>query len=49
MPMAARIDALHGDGKRVLVAVGALHMTGERGLPKLMAARGYTVERLVPP
>jgi len=48
-PMAARIDALHGDGKRVLVAVGALHMTGEHGLPRLMAARGYTVERLVPP
>ena len=48
-PMAARIDALHGEGKRVLVAVGALHMTGERGLPKLMAARGYRVERLVPP
>ncbi|MCW5661286.1 MAG: TraB/GumN family protein [Burkholderiaceae bacterium] len=48
-PMAERIDALHRDGKRVLVAVGALHMTGEQGLPRLMAARGYTVERLVPP
>jgi uncharacterized protein YbaP (TraB family) len=48
-PMADRIDALHGQGKRVLVAVGALHMTGEQGLPRLMAARGYTVERLVPP
>jgi len=48
-PMADRIDALHRDGKRVLVAVGALHMTGEHGLPRLMAARGYTVERLVPP
>jgi uncharacterized protein YbaP (TraB family) len=47
-PMAERIDALHADGKRVLVAVGALHMTGEQGLPRLMAARGYTVERLVP-
>lgn len=47
-PMAERIDRLHGDGKRVLVAVGALHMTGEQGLPRLMAARGYTVERLVP-
>jgi hypothetical protein len=49
LPMADRIDALHGEGKRVLVAVGALHMTGEQGLPRLMAARGYTVERLVPP
>jgi len=48
-PMAERIDALHGEGKRLLVAVGALHMTGEQGLPRLMAARGYTVERLVPP
>jgi hypothetical protein len=47
-PMADRIDALHADGKRVLVAVGALHMTGEQGLPRLMAARGYTVQRLVP-
>jgi uncharacterized protein YbaP (TraB family) len=48
-PMADRIDALHRDGKRVLVAVGALHMTGDQGLPRLMMARGYTVERLVPP
>lgn len=48
-PMAERIDALHRDGKRVLVAVGALHMTGEHGLPRLMAARGYKVQRLVPP
>jgi uncharacterized protein YbaP (TraB family) len=48
-PMADRIDAMHRDGKRILVAVGALHMTGEQGLPRLMAARGYTVERLVPP
>ena len=47
-PMAERIDAMHRDGKRVLVAVGALHMTGEQGLPRLMSARGYTVERLVP-
>jgi len=48
-PMADRIDAMHRDGKRVLVAVGALHMTGDQGLPRLMSARGYTVERLVPP
>jgi uncharacterized protein len=47
-PMADRIDAMHRGGKRVLAAVGALHMTGERGLPRLMAARGYKVERLVP-
>lgn len=48
-PMAERIDALHRAGKRVLVAVGALHMTGKQGLPRLMAARGYTVQALVPP
>ncbi|HTP74149.1 MAG TPA: TraB/GumN family protein [Burkholderiaceae bacterium] len=48
-PMAERIDALHGQGKRLLVAVGALHMTGEQALPRLLAARGYTVQRLVPP
>jgi len=48
-PMADRIDALHAQGKRLLVAVGALHMTGAQGLPRLMASRGYTVERLVPP
>lgn len=47
-PMADRIDALHAQGKRVLVAVGALHMVGEQGLPRLMVARGYAVERLVP-
>jgi uncharacterized protein YbaP (TraB family) len=48
-PMADRIDALHTQGKRLLVAVGSLHMTGEQGLPRLMAARGYIVEQLVPP
>lgn len=48
-PMAERIDALHAAGKRVLAAVGALHMTGEQGLPRLMAERGYTVQALVPP
>lgn len=49
LPMAERIDALHRDGRRLLVAVGALHMTGEQGLPRLLAARGYRVERLRPP
>jgi uncharacterized protein YbaP (TraB family) len=44
--MAERIDALHRDGKRVFVGVGALHMTGPKGLPKLMRERGYTVERV---
>jgi uncharacterized protein YbaP (TraB family) len=44
--MAERIDALHRDGKRVFVAVGALHMTGPQGLPKLLRERGYSVERV---
>lgn len=44
--LAARIDALHGAGQRLLVAVGALHMTGAAGLPKLLAAQGFTVEAL---
>lgn len=45
--LATRIDALHRDGKRVFAAVGSLHMTGVRGLPALMAQRGYRVERIV--
>jgi uncharacterized protein YbaP (TraB family) len=45
-PMAARIDALHADGKTVFAAVGSLHMFGPSGLPALMAQRGYKVERI---
>ncbi|HSV70414.1 MAG TPA: TraB/GumN family protein [Methylibium sp.] len=44
--MAERIDALHREGGAVLAAVGALHMTGPQGLPALLAARGYRVERV---
>jgi uncharacterized protein len=44
--MARGIEALHRGGKRVFAAVGALHMTGELGLPRLLAARGFTVERV---
>lgn len=47
-PLAARIDALHATGKRVLVAVGALHMSGEQALPRLLAGRGFTVEAVFP-
>jgi TPR repeat protein/uncharacterized protein YbaP (TraB family) len=46
--MAERIDALHTQGKRVLAAVGAMHMTGPKGLPALLAAKGYRVERVLP-
>jgi uncharacterized protein YbaP (TraB family) len=47
-PLAARISALHGAGQRLLVAVGALHMTGPQALPRLLAAEGFTVEPVVP-
>jgi uncharacterized protein YbaP (TraB family) len=30
----------------VLVAVGALHMTGPKALPTLLAAQGFKVERI---
>jgi uncharacterized protein YbaP (TraB family) len=44
--MAERIDALHREGQRLLVAVGALHMTGPKALPALLQARGFRVERV---
>lgn len=47
-PLAERIAALHGAGQRLLVAVGALHMSGPQALPRLLAERGFTVEPLRP-
>ncbi len=44
--LAAGIDALHGEGRGVFAAVGALHMTGPAALPRLLAARGFQVERV---
>lgn len=44
--LAQRVDALHTSGKKLLVAVGSLHMAGLQGLPALLATRGYLVERL---
>lgn len=44
--LAERIDTLHARGGGVFAAVGALHMVGPLGLPALMRARGYTVERV---
>lgn len=46
--MAERISAEHARGRRLLIAVGALHMTGAQALPRLLAERGFTVEPLVP-
>ena len=44
--MARGIDELHAAGGHVFAAVGTLHMTGGTGLPALLAARGYAVQRL---
>jgi hypothetical protein len=46
--LAERITALHGAGQRLLVAVGALHMSGPQALPQLLAARGFEVQALLP-
>jgi uncharacterized protein YbaP (TraB family) len=42
-------QAIHAQlllGKPVFAAVGALHMTGPQALPRLMAERGWTVQRV---
>jgi uncharacterized protein YbaP (TraB family) len=44
--MAITIEQVHASGKRVF-AVGALHMVGEKGLPALLAARGFQVTRVL--
>lgn len=44
--MATRIEALHAQGKRVFVAVGAMHMVGPKGLPGLLQAQGFQVTRV---
>jgi uncharacterized protein YbaP (TraB family) len=46
--MAGRFAALHADGHKVFAAVGALHMVGPDGLPSLLQAMGFEVQRLVP-
>jgi uncharacterized protein len=44
--LADGIEAQHAQGRRVLAAVGALHMTGPQSLPRLLAKRGFEVERI---
>ncbi len=45
-PLADGIAAQHAQGRRVLAAIGALHMTGPQALPRLLAQRGFRVERV---
>jgi uncharacterized protein len=44
--IASEIDRIHRSGKTIFAAVGALHMTGQASLPKLMAQKGYRVTRI---
>jgi uncharacterized protein len=44
--LADGIEVQHAQGHRVLAAVGALHMTGPQSLPRLLAKRGFKVERI---
>jgi len=41
-----QIEALLAGDQRAFVAVGALHLVGERGVVELLRARGYQVEQL---
>ena len=43
---AQRIAALLGQRSRPFVAVGAAHMAGPEGLPAMLAAMGYRVDRI---
>lgn len=43
--LARHIARLHAQGHRVLAAVGALHMTGPKGLPRLLEQLGFDVRR----
>jgi uncharacterized protein YbaP (TraB family) len=44
--MTSRLVELAADGKSRFVAVGAAHMLGERGIPALLARRGFRIERI---
>lgn len=44
--LARRIAEEHAKGVPVLAAVGMLHMTGDKGIPKLLAEMGFEVARV---
>jgi uncharacterized protein len=44
--IAARIDELHREGRRLFTAAGVLHMVGDAPLQQLLAERGFTIERV---
>jgi uncharacterized protein YbaP (TraB family) len=44
--MVDRIVQWHGQGQSLFVAVGTLHLVGPLGLPTLLKARGFQVERV---
>ncbi|APW36135.1 hypothetical protein RD110_02025 [Rhodoferax koreense] len=44
--LARHVADIHQSGHSVFAAVGALHMVGPQGLPMLLAALGFNVERV---
>jgi uncharacterized protein YbaP (TraB family) len=44
--LAARIEDLHRTGRRVFAAIGILHMVGDKGVHRLLVARGFKVEQV---
>ncbi len=42
---AAQVSKMLEDDEDVLVVVGAMHLVGDRGLPALLAGRGYRIAR----